>query len=329
MTDAAQGSAPVAPQKVSAFPPEPPGVDNSSPDVPPSAPGVKVDPVPTEAKEAAEKAIAKYKVKVNGAEREVDVDELLKGYSLGNGAHQKFEQAAQMMKKAEAMMRQVQSFQEMIQNDPEMIVKQTDKQKFRQTAEKFLAQELRMEMMTPEERHAYVAQIEKDQKLAEYENKEKASKEAEDKAKFNAMMEEQRLNYETKFIDAFKSLNWPADTSMETKLLFMRDMATLLEAAVQSGYEPDYKDLAKMSMDSWMKQANLFYGSLDGEKLATALPPEVAKKLRKYDLERLRAAGVTQSKPVEHDSHSSQPMSKKMTKDQWRSAIYKRAGVDV
>jgi hypothetical protein len=330
MTEAAQGSAPAAP-KVSAFPPEPGSPEAAAAagdSLSPNAPGVKVDPVPTEAKEAAEKAIAKYKVKVNQQEREVDLDELMRGYTLGTGAHQKFDEAASMMRKAESMMRQVQSFQEMVQNDPDMIIKQTDKKKFRETAEKFLAQELRMEMMTPEEKQAYISQMEKDQKLAEYENKDKAAKEAEDKAKFNAMMEEQRVAYEGKFIEAFKSLNWPADTNMETKLLFMRDMATLLEAAVQSGYEPDYKDLAKMSMDSWMKQADVFYGSLDGERLVSALPANIAKKIRKYDLERLRATGVQTTPKNAHEEREVRHTGKKLNKAEWLADIRKRAGVD-
>lgn len=313
-------------ETVSAFPAEP----GSAPaDVSPNAPGAKAESVPSELSPAAQTALEKYKLKVNGAEVEATLDDLKRGYSLGQGAHQKFQQAAEMMKRAEAMMSQVQSFQEMIQNNPEMIIKQADKGKFRNAAEKFLAEELRSEMMSPEERQAYAEQKAKDDKLSEYEKRDKEAKENAEKQRFNALLEQERTAYETKFIDAFKQMNWPADASQESKLLFMRDMATLLEAAVTAGYEPDSKELAAMATNSWLKQASLFYGAVPDESLDAVLPPDLAKRIRKRDLAKIRGAGVQAASPQSNGSaEPRQSSTKKLSPQEWKEQLWRKAGLD-
>lgn len=66
----------------------------------------------------ADEAPQNYTVKVNGEERQVDLDELLRGYQTMRAANEKFEAAAAREKELTEYVEFAQGFTEAVQNDP-------------------------------------------------------------------------------------------------------------------------------------------------------------------------------------------------------------------
>ena len=260
--------------------------------------------------EVAEEAMKKYKVKVDGEEREVDEKELISNYQLRKASDKKFTEANQARKQAEEFVR-------LLKTDPAKVLSHpsigADVKKF---AEDYLLKELQTEMMTPEQKEI----AEYKHKLALYEEQEKKTKaDSEQKAK-----EEVNLKYAE---DYNKQITGALETSGLPKTEFtVQRMIYYMHNALSKGYELEAKDVTDLVKRDYIEDTKALYSGLDADALINIIGPEVAKKLRKYDLDKIKTpknniTDTTNVKPKEGSGRTTKP--KKLTKDQWRANLAK------
>lgn len=250
----------------------------------------------------------KFKVKVNGTEREVSIDELTKNYGLQKAAHEKMQTAAQTRKEAEEIKA---LFEENTDQALERLAKSG--KNVRDKVEKWLAAELMREMETPEQR----AQREKDEKLAKYEMAEKERKEKEEAERAAKEELEVHNTLEQQFLKALESGKLP------NRPVVIKQVAAIMEAAINAGdaditvdealdiYKEDYtSDIQSLTRD------------LTGEQLIEFLGEDTLAKIRKADLGRLKSTPTT-ARPQAASTSTPSPKksASKMSMDEFQNYL--------
>lgn len=225
----------------------------------------------TATKETAPTTPAKFKVKVAGEEREITADEALKDYELRAASYKRMAEAA-------AKEKEYREIQEQLEKDPIKLLKSKNP-KFREMAEKFLADELMEEMMSPEEKAR--KQLEEENKS--YKQKEKERQEAEQAAK--DAQESERAAKEID-VELSKAL---ADTFLPKDEFTVSRIATTMINAIKAGVDMSYADAVALTEQQEIANFKKGVATLDGEKLLKYLGEEIAEKIRKADIGRLKS----------------------------------------
>lgn len=144
-------------------------------------------------------AVRQRKLKVNGKERDVDIDEAFEKFPLSVGAHEKFEEAAQMRKRVESFETQLSDLgkrmrdvdggglRELLEN-PKML----GPEKLLAFCESVVLEALSIEKMTPQQR----AQLQKQREIEDGARRRKAELDQREAALKKA--DQQRMEAETK-----------------------------------------------------------------------------------------------------------------------------------
>lgn len=271
-----------APAAVPATPaaPMPPTQAGSSP-VKPAQPTGQ-DPSNTDPKAPAEKPPSappkKFKVKVNGKEREFTEDELLQRASLAEAAQERFNEAAKLRRQAEQVIGKLRDPKQVmtVLQDPALGL---SKDAIRAQFEEWYAKEfIETEKLTPEQKKIREQQAE----LEKYKQRDKETEEQKLKAQQEAMTAQAREQVQTQIIEALETGGLPKTNFTIRRLAYwmQRNHAngfdapvSLVVSQVKSEMETTLRDLVQAS---------------DGEVLVKLLGDGVIQKLRKYDLEQLR-----------------------------------------
>lgn len=260
---------------------------------------------PNPIKEAAEQAIEavkKYKVKVDGAEVEVDETELLRGYTHAKAANKAFQEGSRARKQAEEfinMMKDPAKFFEVaakMGHDP------------RSLAEKHLAEQLKRELMDPRERELMEAK----QKLSAYEEA-KQRHEAELRRQYHEQAKAKfAKEYNDKFVAALKESGLPPSKPM------VAEMAKYISQTAKIGLEITPAEAAQMVLDDVRRAQLRLIGDADGETLLKLLGDDVANKIRQVDVSRLknpqqvlRSPGREEQGEIERNRQTNKRMSPK------------------
>lgn len=224
-------------------------------------------------KDAAQEAMRKYKVKVDGAEIEVDENELKRGYT-----HQRA--AAREMTDAKRLRKQSEEFVAMLK-DPEKFFELAEKMGHdtRTLAEKKLARALEEELMDPKERELKAAKA----RLEEFERRENEAREKA-KAEHLAQLEKKYASeYENQFLSALKDSGLPPTKPM------IGEMAKYIGRAASLGFKMTANEAAMLvKEDIKIAQARLFKDA-DAQTLLGILGDDLANKIRAYDVSRLKS----------------------------------------
>lgn len=264
---------------------------------------------PSAMKQMAEKIARKYKVKVDGEEAEVDEDELISNYQLRKSSDKRFQEGIQARKQAE-------EFIKLLKTDPAKVFSHPAiGSDFKEIAEQFLLNEMQNEMMSDEERQL----VEYKQKLAKYEEQERTTKEqAEAKQK-----EEVRNKYAD---DYNKQITGALETSGLPKTEFtVQRMIHYMAKGLEKGYELSANDVTDLVRRDYIRDTKALYSGLDAEALMQIMGDDVASKIRKFDLNKIKNPKNSLQEPQRvAGSKGGQQKSNKMTKDQWRDLINSR-----
>lgn len=224
-----------------------------------------------------------WRLKADGEEFDFDAsdeDNIKRLIEKSRGADKRFDTAASLKKQAE-------QFFEMLKDK-----KHADKfrkdpalgKHFMELAKEAVWQEIQEQQMSPEER----LQHEKNVRLAELEYKDTQDRERESTEREQRETAHYEQHYEQVILKALEVGNLPIDTVTVNK------MADLLATAMERNYDLTPEEL----VHEVRKDLVSGYGSLlknaTGEQIIAFLGEENAKKLREYDLKRLRN---TQSNP--------------------------------
>lgn len=256
---------------------------------------------------AADKALKKFKVKIDGNETEVDESELIKGYQTSKAAMKRFEEASKKEKEHARFIEKLKANPAEVLNDPKI------GKNARQWAEEFLAEELRKEMMSPEQRKL----MEYEQKVKEYEEQQRAMKEQEEQQKMAQLEAKYAEELQTKFIDILDKSDLPKSPYVVKK------MASLMYAAMQEGIDADVTPemYVRIVREELKKDMNDMIRSLGGEQLLGFFGNDVVEKIRKADLEAARKKGIVkESKPIVSPTKSD-TSKKKITMEEFRKML--------
>lgn len=231
-------------------------------------------PSPKDAVKAASDSLKKtepktYTTVVDGETIVVTEDELLKGYQTARAAHKRFQEASEQMKQAQAL-------KEALKKNPWDVIKEQGLDPD-QLAEMRIAERIRQEMMTPEQKA-----LEAEKKARqEMENRLKMFEEKERQVAYQREMQKYRETYEKSFVDALASSGLPK-TERTIAL-----MAQYMKSALQAGHEVEAKDIAPLVKEHYQKDLSQLIEALDADTLQQ-LFPGVADKIRKSDVAKLK-----------------------------------------
>lgn len=258
----------------------------------------------------------KFKLKVDGEEFEEEIDladeeRIRKELQLSRAAKKRMAEANEAKRKAYEI---VQAFEK----DPETMLKRMGP-KGREIAEKFLLGVIQEDMMSPEEKERQS----KDARLKAYEEQEERAKtEAQEK-----VLQEKERAYAQQFqkliIDALEKTKLPKSPAL------VKQMAGLIQKNMQYGLDLTPEDLASEIMTDKQQLIRSIFSEADGDQILQLLGDEVANKIRKSDLKKLREKQLGGYQP--HTQSQAQVQAKpqesrRMTLSEWREKLDREFG---
>lgn len=256
---------------------------------------------------AAQEAMRKFKLKVDGQEVEVDEEELKKGYTHQKAATKRFQEGVKAKKMADDFMKAM--------KNPDTLVDSLfklgyEKSQIRKLAESFLAGELEEELLDPKEKELRTYKSE----LENYKKKEQEAKEAKEKADFEQLKAKYAEDYNKQFIEALK------DSGLRQSKALVGEMAKYIARAAKIKYQMTPKEAAQLVKEDEEQRRNIRIGEADAETLIKILGEDGLKKVREYDTSRLKDPNAGLKTPTEQGeiSNRSRNQTKRFTPQEWR-----------
>jgi len=256
--------------------------------------------------EMAEKLAKKYKVKVDNEELEVDEDELVRGYQMRKASDKRFQEGLAARKQAEEFVR-------LLKTDPKKVLAHPSiGLDLKQFAEDFLLEQMQDEMMDPKDKELR----EYKKKLSQYEEQEKLKKQKADEEAKDAVKKKYQDDYNKQIIDALETSGLPkTEYTVERMIYYMHK-------ALKNGYELDAKDVTELVKRDYIEDSKALYSGLDAEALEKIMGADIAKKLRKHDIDKLKNPKNNLNSPVNvKRSGEEEPKSNRLKKDDWRKKL--------
>lgn len=268
------------------------------------------------AKVQAEKKAAqlkKYKYKVDGKEIEEEIDlsddeTIAKRLRGSRAVEENLMKSKETTKKAMEIVKQFES-------DPASILKRLPPDKARQIAEELLLGHIKSDMMSPQEK----AELERKTK----EEKERQAEREELESYRKKAREEQEYKLAQEFQETIK------DALGKTKLPvtpgLIKKMAAKLKKSISLDLDLTAADLAAEVEKDERAFAKANISEMTAEQFIAIYGDDIANKIRKHDIEKLKAkqAELFQHKEVRQESKPQQE-SRPMTMEEWREQNERR-----
>jgi len=245
-----------------------------------------------EASTAEEKR--RLKVKVDDEELEVDEDELLRGYQKARASTKRFQEAAKLRKEAEDLVSKLK------ENPFEALKGQIDPKQLREMTEQWLIEKLKEEQLSPEERELNELRREREKWKQEEVKKEAAQRQQELEVQTQREIE----RYNSEFVSALEKHSLPKSYAT------IKRMAYLMKEAAENNYEMDAESAAEIVQEELSGDFSQLIRALSPEALIGFLGKDVADKIRRYDVSKLK--NKTSSSSSSESSASSSKKSEKV-----------------
>ena len=244
--------------------------------------------------EATEEAVAElYKVMINGDEKEVDMETLIRDYQTGRAAQERFREASDIKRKADTSLSNMkdnpwQALQELGLNPLEL-------------STSFLENHLKMEEMSEDERAEEHAKTEF-QKQKEAFEKERAEYEEEKLAKAQDQEEKFYSNQIQKAIDDYNLPQSPRTTQR---------MAQLMLNNIESGFELPIEHIAEIVKEDYISEMKDIFGGASGDQILSLLGGDLSDKIRKTDIAKLKKGESIKKEVVKEEGKEENPFKKR------------------
>lgn len=255
-------------------------------------------------KEAAQEAIRKHKLKVDGEEIEVDEEELKRGYSHQRAANKILQEGKLARKQAEefiSMMKDPEKFYDTAKklgHDPRLL------------SEKYLASQLEDELMDPRDKELRDAKT----KLKQIEDMERMQKEQVEKQRNEALKAKFAKDYSDQFVAALQESGLPPTKPM------VAEMAKYIARSAEIGFKMTAAEAAQLVKEDVQQSYQRLVGGLEGDTLLKLLGEDVANKLRKADTSRLKNPEANLRTPEQQGERKVRSESNRpMTRAEWRA----------
>lgn len=221
-----------------------------------------------------------WEIKANGKTMKLTEEELISRASMSEAADQRFQEAAQMRKQAESVLGRMRDPEKVIEllMDPRLGL---DKNQIRAKFEDWYAKEfIEPESLTPDQKKLREAQT----RIQKYEEAEKAMAAQKQKDQQDSLTSQARDEIQNQIIDTLKSSDLPKTNFTLKRLAYwmQRNQANnfeapkeVLVAQVKREFNENLRDMVQSSDGDVL--IKLFEGT------------DIINKVRKYDLEQLRA----------------------------------------
>lgn len=269
---------------------------------------------------AAAAAKRMLKAIVDGKEVEVEEEAAIRAFQKEKASEKRFGEASALKKQAEQFLQQLKRGT----SDPRVmaeIIKKIDPEKgdFRKIAEDYLYQLIQDEQLSPEQKELKAAR----EKLAEVERQEQERIEAEKNQQASELQQKFTKEYQTDIIGALEQSGLP-----KTEYTVAR-MARYMHMALVRGVELKAADVVDFVWKDYQRDLGAFR-SLPAEKLLDMIGPELADKIREFDLAKLRNGGGsapadTTKPPIPGESKEFHGKKEPLTKDEFRERARQRA----
>jgi len=267
----------------------------------------------TETKEAIKAAKKQYKLLIDGKESVEEFDPsddeaVRKELQLSRAAKKRMAEAVAEKKKAFEI---INAFEK----DPETMLKRLGP-KGREIAEKYLLAQINDDMLSPEQRELKTLR-EENETFKQREVREKAERE-----------QSATLKKENEYAQAFQETIIQAlnKSGLPKTPELVKRMAAVMSKNLEFGLELTPDDLVAEVKNDIMGLLKSIAGDAEGEQLATMFGPDVANKIRKFDIKSLQEKQgqvFQQGKKVD-----SLPAKKKdggiVTMEQWKEDLDRR-----
>lgn len=264
-------------------------------------------------KAEAEKAEAKrrFKLKVNNQEEEWDEDKVLEWAQKGRASHKVFEDAAKARKEAEEKLAKI--------KDPRELRKilQEAGVDFRKVSEEYLFEQLEEDNLTPEQKE--LRELKRFKEEQERLAQERAQQE--EQARLQAAEEHYTQHYDNQIVKALEASALPRSPGV------IRRVAQHMLTALESDIDLDPADAIEMVRADYATDIKSVLGGLNENDLLQLLGDDVAGKIRKADLARVKTA-PTQPRdqsgrfvPKAAEGAPSDNSPKKLSSEDFRKAI--------
>lgn len=258
--------------------------------------------------------IKTFKLKVDGEEIEEQIDladeeGLKRQLQLARAAQKRMQEASRQKAEAESFIQRLKTNPLEVLNDPSLGVN------FRQIAEEYLAEQLEQELMSPEEKRIREAE----RIIREREAEMKAAREREESEQIERLKNHYAQDYDKKITEALQTSGLPKTPKT------VKRMAELMKMNLSNGLDLEPKDLVQLVREDYVQEMKSIFGAADGEALFNLLGDDVVTKIRKTDLQKLKAK-LPQSRKQSIGSSQKQSEPKRaLTRDEWREEIRRRA----
>lgn len=266
----------------------------------------KADPTPAQVAN-----LKKYKIKVDGNEEEVELDlndeqTLVRHLQMSKAASKRMNEAAITKKQAEQFINALKTDPVRILTDPRIM----GNEKFQAIAEEFLAKKLQEQMLSPEERK----HIEMEERLRKYEESEKKAKEEAEQKQIAQLEAHYAQQYQKTIIEALQS------TSLPKNAFTVKRMAELMQKNIQHGLELEPQHLAQLVKEDYQRELVGLIGGSDADQIIAMFGEDVANKIRKHDLAKLKSKLGPQASGKE-SPRPKQDAGRKMRPDEYEAYL--------
>lgn len=257
--------------------------------------------------------IRKLKLKIDGVEEEVDEAEAVRLAQLGKASHKRFSEAQQMRQQVEQFMAELKTNPKKVLTDPNIGFD------IKKIAQEILWEQIQEDTLTPEQKK----QREIERELKAYKDREQEEKTAREKAEEEAKHQSILQDYDKKITSALTNANLPR--TPET----VRRVAQYMLEAVRNGYDLEPSDLVAVVRKDYENEHKELFNALSPEQLFAIFGEDSAKKIREFDLGRLKTTTPKKQEDSTKSATTKKPAekSKKLKGGDWDAEMKRKFGL--
>jgi len=257
-----------------------------------ASPGPDVTP---EVAEVPEWQRQKHKLKIDGEELEVGWDELTKGYQRGASANKRFMEAQKLRQEIDADRQTLKSLFAMAESDPDSLLIQLGINPV-EFAESRIMREIESEKMSPQQKEALAWERKAQAARSEVEEFESRKK----KEQISSLTEKYYAEFSTTIDNILTKIGAPKTSNTTARA------AKLMNLYIENEMEIDVDAISDQLTEELGEENRSYFEKLSPEQIAGILKEDGLKKIREYDLGRLKSdrlpPGRSQQKKAEPKS---------------------------
>lgn len=240
---------------------------------------------------AEEQAKRLYKVKVNGEEKEVSEDELIRGYSKGAGADKAFHEASMTKKQVNALIQRLQEDPFGVLSDPRLGVD------VRKAAEEYLFKQLQDEMLPEEQRKLKAAEKE----LAELKEFKQKQVEAAKQYQMAQLEKHYADQFSNQIIQAVETSGLPKNERTVSRIAYY------MSEGLKRGLNLKPEMVIPLVKEDMEAEFKAHFSGMNPDQIAQFLGEDKLKAVREHDLSRLKNPAQPAAKKTTQENRSEQP----------------------